>query len=466
MVGAGRPRWPTALQPMLPTVEICVGRLARMFGERGDMLGRLGWRGLFAGLFVGLAVGGTFASAAIPTGTTGNIWACYRVAGPSKGAVRIIDHQAGQACNAGEAMLSWPSHGLRWRGTWSGALTYSQDDAVAYQGSTFVSLVVGNSTTPTPGAAWALLAGRGAIGDTGQPGPYGPPGSQGPTGATGSTGLQGPTGDTGNTGSQGPTGATGNTGLQGPTGDTGNTGNTGPQGPTGAPGPSGVALCGGYPHAGVDWSIPSSSPGTGCDLTGAYLANANLAGANLTNADLTNADLTNVDLTGAILSGATLTDVEMTHTTLTGTNLSDVNFTGVDLSDADLSNANLANANLTNASVVQAHLSGTNLSGATLSGLHSGPIIGTPVGLPLSWFFITSYTGSVYMVGPGASLSNQSFVNSKFSGVNFTGVDMTGADLNGVDMTGATVTGVIWSNTTCPDDTNSNAHGNTCVGHL
>jgi hypothetical protein len=27
------------------------------------------------------------------------------------------------------------------------------------------------------------------------------------------------------------------------------------------------------------------------------------------------------------------------------------------------------------------------------------------------------------------------------------------------------VIGVIWNNTTCPDGTNSNNNGNTCVGH-
>ena len=115
-----------------------------------------------------LVVGG-IAWAAIPSGTDGNIWACYRTTGPFKGALRVIDHQAGRACNGGEAMLSWPSHGLRWRGTWKGTTTYSPDDAVEYKGSTFVSLVASNSTTPTPGTAWALLASHGVAGGTGTP---------------------------------------------------------------------------------------------------------------------------------------------------------------------------------------------------------------------------------------------------------------------------------------------------------
>ena len=41
----------------------------------------------------------------------------------------------------------------------------------------------------------------------------------------------------------------------------------------------------------------------------------------------------------------------------------------------------------------------------------------------------------------------------------------TNANLRGTKLSGSTVTGVIWNNTTCPDNTNSNNHGNTCVGH-
>ena len=227
------------------------------------MLKRLGWRGMLVGLVVGLGAGGTLASAAIPTGTTGNIWACYRITGPNKGALRIVDHQAGQACHAGEAMLSWPSHGLRWRGTWSPTSTYSPNDAVSYQGSSFVSLIGSNSTTPTAGASWGLLAGHGDAGQQGTTGTAGPTGAAGGSGAVGGVGGSGPSGATGGTGPAGP---------QGVTGATGGTGVQGTPGATGGTGPSGVALCTGYPHEGIDWSIPGSTPGNGCNLTGAFLA--------------------------------------------------------------------------------------------------------------------------------------------------------------------------------------------------
>jgi uncharacterized protein YjbI with pentapeptide repeats len=46
-----------------------------------------------------------------------------------------------------------------------------------------------------------------------------------------------------------------------------------------------------------------------------------------------------------------------------------------------------------------------------------------------------------------------------------TGADLTEADLNGATMTGANVTSVTWSNTVCPDGTNSNNDGGTCVNN-
>ena len=41
--------------------------------------------------------------------------------------------------------------------------------------------------------------------------------------------------------------------------------------------------------------------------------------------------------------------------------------------------------------------------------------------------------------------------------------DLTGADLTGANLHRADLTGVIWSNTTCPDGTNSNNDGGTCA---
>ena len=75
----------------------------------------------------------------------------------------------------------------------------------------------------------------------------------------------------------------------------------------------------------------------------------------------------------------------------------------------------------------------------------------------------------------------QNFTNATFRGANLRATDFREADLTGADLTDAdltrvwgpnstfnnytVVTGVVWSNTICPDGTNSDANGNTCVGH-
>jgi large repetitive protein len=94
---------------------------------------------------------------------------------------------------------------------------------------------------------------------------------------------------------------------------------------------------------------------------------------------------------------------------LAGCNLSGVNLTGAQLAGANLTHANLNGATLTGADLAGANLSGANLNGASL----------------------------------------------------------TGADLKGAIVTGTTNFNMVtWSNTTCPDGTNSNNHGGTCAGHL
>jgi phospholipase C len=67
---------------------------------------------------------------------------------------------------------------------------------------------------------------------------------------------------------------------------------------------------------------------------------------------------------------------------------------------------------------------------------------------------------------PGANLQNASLRNADAAGADFAGADLSGADLRGADLTGASVNDVTWSNTTCPDGSNSNHDGGTCEGHL
>lgn len=65
-----------------------------------------------------------------------------------------------------------------------------------------------------------------------------------------------------------------------------------------------------------------------------------------------------------------------------------------------------------------------------------------------------------------ANLSNVNFDSSEFTDTNFTNANFTNADLEGVTFTNTIMTDAIWSNTTCPDGTNSDNNGNTCEGHL
>ena len=164
-------------------------------------------------------------------------------------------------------------------GNYASSTNYALHDAVSFGGSTYVSLVSGN-TGNTPGLTtqWAVLAAQGPAGPTGAAGGPGAPGADGANGAAGAVGPQGPpvsfaggwlvgrayaVGDAvgyggstyaavvANTGRQpdvsplswtlvaaagaaGPAGPAGAQGLQGPTGY------AGPQGPSGATGATGA----------------------------------------------------------------------------------------------------------------------------------------------------------------------------------------------------------------------------------
>ena len=81
-------------------------------------------------------------------------------------------------------------------------------------------------------------------------------------------------------------------------------------------------------------------------------------------------------------------------------------------------NASLADTDWTGADLRDALFQGTNLQGAFM---------------------------------PTAQLTNTIFFDADLSGANLLGVDLST---------------VGWTNTICPDGTNSDSHGFTCVGHL
>ncbi len=89
--------------------------------------------------------------------------------------------------------------GMLFRGSYSSSVNYAVNDAVSYQGASYISeAAVNHGNTPaTNPAYWSVLAAQGAAG------------SQGPAGATGATGPQGAAGSQGVPGVAGAAGAVG-----------------------------------------------------------------------------------------------------------------------------------------------------------------------------------------------------------------------------------------------------------------
>jgi uncharacterized protein YjbI with pentapeptide repeats len=181
--------------------------------------------------------------------------------------------------------------------------------------------------------------------------------------------------------------------------------------------------------------------------------------ANLTDASLSSADLAGADLAGTELSGAALSGVSSGGITGTPSSLP----IGWLLVEGYLvgPQANLTNAGLVDAVLTNSDLNGTNLTGADLSGVVSGGITPFPAYLPADWTFVAGY-----LLGPSANLTSADLSNVDLGPADLTGANLTDADLDNANLTAADLSGVIWSNTTCPDGTNSNNDADTCTNDL
>ncbi len=235
---------------------------------------------------------------------------------------------------------------------------------------------------------------------------------------------------------------------------------------------------------------PSALPAN-WELVNGYLIGP---GADLTDADLSGADLSGADLSGADLTGVTSGNITGTPSALPtnwelvdgyligpGADLTDADLSGAELKFADLADANLTGANVTGADLLDAELVGANLTGADLTdadltGVMSGNITGTPAALPADWALVGGY-----LIGPKAELVDAALSGAELSGADLNQTDLTGADLAHADLTGADLANaqlgyadlagadlndVTWRNTTCPDGTNSDNDGGTCVDNL
>ena len=255
----------------------------------------------------------------------------------------------------------------------------------------------------------------------------------------------------------------------------------------------------------LDLAHLNSANLSAANLTSAEMVDADLAAANLSQANLTGATLAGVrsggitasiapqlpadwqlrsgflagpgaDLQGKNAAGADLAGTDLDGASFYGTilanaNLSHANLTGVDAAGVDLQNANLTGANLTDASIALAafgaglpNLQGANFSGATMTGLISADIGAGPAVLPARWTFADGL-----LLGPTADLKYGGYLaNTDLTGVNlafaklgsaqFQHDNLTRAVFWGSDATAGEFYQDTWSDTVCPDGTNSNLY--------
>lgn len=109
------------------------------------------------------------------------------------------------------------------------------------------------------------------------------------------------------------------------------------------------------------------------------------------------------------------------------------NQSGANLNNANLQGANLAGFNFSGATLESAILAGANLTDANLS---------------------------------RANLTFASLNQANLTGANLNQANLTDTNLSGAVLFNANVNRVTWFNTTCPDGTNSDADGGSCLGHL
>jgi hypothetical protein len=217
----------------------------------------------------------------------------------------------------------------------------------------------------------------------------------------------------------------------------------------------------------VSWGVPASDGGS--PITG-YIVKASHGGATCTTSGattctvtgLTDGHLYTVHVRAVNVVGQGKPSPKAKVTAGQGPDCSAVG-PGVDLAYCVLTNAHLNGADLDGANLTGARLTGANLDGANLDSatLHK-----------------TNFTNAV-MTGTtlvGADLTGGYLIDSNLTGADLTdavlsaatvtGANLTDADLTGSSLGGAhSVGGDIWSNTTCPDGTNSDGDGGTCVNN-
>lgn len=207
---------------------------------------------------------------------------------------------------------------------------------------------------------------------------------------------------------------------------------TGPQGPAGPPGGGGA---GGF----ISTNLPNSK------FRRAALQYRNLSDFNFSGSTWSGADLTGSNVAGTDFSGALFTHGDSSSDYI---NFSDANMQGVNFSNAQLRG---------NLRAIGTNFSSANFTNAVIEGGAFGAGI-VPTDFTNAIFPQADFTGASFIPSPNTPYN-------QFQGGDFSGAQFVNATLNGIVFTNANFTGATWANTICPDGTNSDNNGNTCLGH-
>ena len=222
-------------------------------------------------------------------------------------------------------------------------------------------------------------------------------------------------------------------------------------------------------------------PGTGALLN-------NLHGASINNTDFSFRTLKNDDFTG---TGCSLSNDTFNHTDLKGVNITGCGLGGSHFINIDFTTIVMGNNGLSYSTILNSNFSNKNLTGDSLDGIQidSSDLTGNNISnitfgnnstatFTNSNFTNANFSNSAVQSGSGINLNGSNLTNTNFTGFNVEGANtaslgnatgsntnFTNANLSGADFSNSNLTTPIWSNTICPDGTNSDSDGNTCIGH-
>jgi uncharacterized protein YjbI with pentapeptide repeats len=202
-------------------------------------------------------------------------------------------------------------------------------------------------------------------------------------------------------------------------------------------------------------------------------------GADLHRCDLSDETIIGLDLHGIDFSWSDLSrvnggcDPDQPRTNLAGARIARAILVDAKLCDAILTDADLHGSDLSRVALEDASLNRANLSWATMNGAHAAFAPFVDANLSNVIWRDGFGTGATF---DGADLHRIDFRGTDLRSSSFVGSDLRYARLGGVDFTNADLTGANWrrstglatatfSNTTCPDGTNSDVNGGTCIGH-